>query len=178
MSFLIVAVAQWAVVLVLVGALAVWWLSVPRVRLELVVGGVVAVILVALAVKGTSLAWTDPRPFVVDGQAPLFPHPADNGFPSDHTTITAAVAGVVLAARRVWGAGLLVLSALIGAARVAANVHHVPDIIAGLLLGLVCAAVAVAVARVVVARVTARRELNDWGMPGRRVAGTPTVPSA
>jgi undecaprenyl-diphosphatase len=176
MSFIVVAVAQWAVVLVGAGALAAWWRADPRLRLELVVGGIVTVVLAALAVKGASLLWSDPRPFVVDGQVPLFPHAADNGFPSDHTTFTAAVAGVVLAARRVWGAALVALSALIGAARVAAHVHHVPDILAGLVLGLACAAVAVALARLVVARLTAHRELNGLGMPVRRVAGRPAAP--
>ncbi|MEP6630401.1 MAG: phosphatase PAP2 family protein [Lapillicoccus sp.] len=175
MDALVVVVAQWAVFLVLAGALAAWWRATPSGRFELVVGGVLAVVLVALAVKGASLLWNDPRPFVVDGQAPLFAHPDDNGFPSDHASFAAAVSGVVLAARRVWGLALLVVSALVGAARVAAHVHHVPDVIAGLLLGLACAAVAVALARVVVARVTARRELTPWGTPGRRVSGATTA---
>lgn len=168
MDAVVTAVAQGAIGLVVVGALVVWALSSPRARLELVVGGILAVVLVAVAVKGMSLLWSDPRPFVVDGQPPLFAHPDDNGFPSDHTAFTAAVAGVVLAARRLWGIGLLVLSALIGVARVLAHVHHVPDIVGGLLVGLVCAALAVCLARLVAGRVTARRELSPWGRPGRR----------
>ena len=175
MNDLITAVAQGAIVLVLVGALAAWAVSSPRTRLELVVGGILAVVLVALAVKGTSLVWSDPRPFVVDGQPPLFDHPDDNGFPSDHTAFTAAVAGVVLSARRVWGVALLVVSALIGAARVLAHVHHVPDVVGGFLLGLVCAALAVWLARPAVDRVVLRRELNAWGLPGRRRAGPGSV---
>lgn len=170
-SALVVAVAQGAIALVLLVAVLAWVRATPRGRFELLVGGLVAVVLVALAVKGSSLLWTDPRPFVVDGSAPLFDHPADNGFPSDHTTLAAAVSGVVFAARRAWGAALLAVTALIGAARVAAQVHHVPDVVAGLVIGLACAAVAVGLARLVVDRTTARRELHAIGMPGRRLAG-------
>ena len=171
MDAVVTAVAQGALFVVLGVALVVWVRSTSRVRFELVVSGLLAVDLVALAVKGASLVWSDPRPFVVDGQPPLFPHPDDNGFPSDHTTLAAAVSGVVLFARRLWGIALLVVSALIGAARVAAHVHHVPDVVAGFVIGLVCAALAVALARAVVDRVASRRELGPWGIPGRPVAG-------
>lgn len=175
MNAVVTAVAQGALFVVLGAALAAWVVSTPRIRLELVVGGLLAVVLVAIAVKGASLVWSDPRPFVVDGQPPLFAHPDDNGFPSDHTTVAAAVSGVVLAARRLWGVALLVVSALIGAARVAAHVHHVPDVVGGFLIGLVCAALAVALARVVADRVASRRELGPWGVPGRRLAGERAV---
>ncbi len=171
MDAVVVAVAQGAIVLVLLVALLAWARSPPRGRFELVVGGLLAVVLVALAVRGASLVWTDPRPFVVDGTTPLFDHPADNGFPSDHTTLAAAVSGLVLAARRAWGAALLAVTALIGAARVLAHVHHVPDVVAGLVIGLACAAVAVGVAHVVVDRTLSQRELHPIGMPGRRRTG-------
>lgn len=151
-NVVVVALAQGAIVLVLVGALAAWAVSSGRARVELVVGGVLAVVVVALAVKGASLVWSDPRPFVVDGQPPLFDHPDDNGFPSDHTALAAAVSGVVLAARRLLGVALLVVSALIGVARVVAHVHHVPDVVGGFVIGLVCAALAVGLARLLVDR--------------------------
>jgi membrane-associated phospholipid phosphatase len=81
--------------------------------------------------------YTDPRPFVVDlSIKPLFAHPADNGFPSDHTALAATVALVVMMYRRWLGAALLAAGIVLGAARVAAHVHHVPDIAAGVLIAL------------------------------------------
>jgi undecaprenyl-diphosphatase len=98
------------------------------------------VLLVSVGVKVAGRLWTDPRPFVVDHIVPLISHPADNGFPSDHTALATAVAAVVLLWHRRAGAALLVLAVLIGTARVGAHVHHWPDIIAGFAIGVVCAA--------------------------------------
>ncbi len=78
------------------------------------------------------LVHDDPRPFVLDpSQPPLFPHGAEDGFPG-HTTYAATAALVVAAVRRRLGLLLLASAILGGLARVAANVHHVQDIIAAL----------------------------------------------
>jgi undecaprenyl-diphosphatase len=145
MDTLIVAVAQYAIFLVALGGLLTWWLVDRREKVRLAVQAVLAVALVAVLVKVAGMVHTDPRPFVVDPSLrPLFPHPADNGFPSDHTALTAAVAVVVARYRGGLGALLLVVSAGIGAARVAAHVHHTQDIVAGLLLGGLAALLALA----------------------------------
>jgi undecaprenyl-diphosphatase len=134
-------VANYALYAVALGAV-LSWLRVPRVdKAPLAVAAVVAVLLVAVGVKIAGTVWTDPRPFVVDHTTPLIPHPADNGFPSDHTALATAVAAVVLLWHRRAGAALLVVAALLGAARVAAHVHHWPDIVAGFAIGLGCGAV-------------------------------------
>ncbi len=163
MHLLVLVLAQFALYAVaLVAGLA--WLGVPRAdKVTLAVAAVVAVLVVAVGVKGLGMVWTDPRPFVVDHHAPLFAHPADNGFPSDHTALATAVSAVVLLWRRRVGAVLLVVSVLIGAARVAAHVHHVPDILAGLALGVVAAALGALVARLVAARLSARGRPSPAG---------------
>jgi membrane-associated phospholipid phosphatase len=142
MSFLVVAVAQYALFVVALGACVVW-LQLPRGdRLALAVQTLVTVVAVAVLVKVAGAVHSDPRPFVVHpGLAPLFPHPADNGFPSDHTALASAVAFLVIVRRRTWGALLLMLSLALGAARVAAHVHHVEDIACGLVIGALAAAV-------------------------------------
>ena len=66
----------------------------------------------------------------------MFPHPADNGFPSDHTALATAISVVVWQYRRRVAWAMVVLSVLIGAARVAAHVHHTQDIVAALIIGL------------------------------------------
>lgn len=104
--------------------------------------------LVGLALVGIGI-WvaarhTDPRPFVHDpASTPLFPHPADNGFPSDHSAAAALLAVLVFRYRRLIGALLAVGAVLIAVARVAAHVHHAQDVVAGLGIGAVAGAVAI-----------------------------------
>ncbi len=153
----IVGVATYALAVVALGALVCWWQAVPRERLVMLVAGALTLGLSGLAILAAAHAWTDPRPFVVDGRPPLIVHVADNGFPSDHTTIGVAVAATVLAWRRLLGAALLLVALAVGAARVAAHVHHVPDVVGGAVIGLACAAAGVLLARRAVALLEARR---------------------
>lgn len=93
----------------------------------------------ALVGAGIWLAATlhaDPRPFVQDPSTPaLFPHPADNGFPSDHAAAGGLLAALASRHKPVLGALATVGTVLIAAARVAAHVHHVQDVVAGLTIG-------------------------------------------
>ena len=77
-------------------------------------------VLVAVMVKASGAIHVDPRPFVQNPAVkPLFPHPADNGFPSDHTALAIAISVVVWRYRRSVAWVMLVVSVLIGVARVA-----------------------------------------------------------
>lgn len=147
MHVLTIALATYAVYLIPLSAALLWW-RVPRHdKLGLAAVGVLTI---ALALAGIGLAgylWTDPRPFVVDGTTPLIPHAANNGFPSDHTTLAAAIAAALYPWRRRLATSLLLLALVVGAARVAAHVHHIPDIIGGLLIGIAAAALAVTTVR-------------------------------
>lgn len=68
------------------------------------------------------------RPFVILGIQPLVAHAADNGFPSDHTLLTAALAaGLWFVSRRLSLVAWIVACA-VGYARVAAYVHWPIDI--------------------------------------------------
>ncbi|GAA2746296.1 hypothetical protein GCM10009868_31130 [Terrabacter aerolatus] len=154
---LVTLLATYTLFLVLLVA-AVVWLTLDRPRkVELVVAGVVALAVVGVLIVVTGDLWTDPRPFVVDGVAPAIAHAADNGFPSDHTAAAAAVAGLVLAYRRRIGILLVLLAVVVGMSRVAAHVHHVPDIIGGLGIGLIAASAGVTLARVAMRAWAARQ---------------------
>lgn len=87
-----------------------------------------------LLAKLTANWISDPRPFVETGKAPLIPGALDNGFPSDHTLLVAAVATVVSLAN--WKIGLIIwaLALVIGLARVYAGVHHLLDIAGSFIL--------------------------------------------
>jgi len=135
MDGLIAVTAQYLLFLILLVA-AVTWLVLPRQdKVGLAAQAVVSLIFTVALVKIAAAIHTDPRPFVVDPSIkPLFAHSGDNGFPSDHTALGATVALLVMAYRRMIGVVLLALSLLVGAARVAAQVHHLQDIIAALLI--------------------------------------------
>ncbi len=77
-----------------------------------------------------------PRPFMVSDIAPLFPHSADNGFPSEHVLFALIIASVVFAYNRKLGVILVILGLIVGSARVIANVHHPIDIIGGIVIAL------------------------------------------
>lgn len=148
----IIVVAQYAIGLVALGGLIVWLRASRPDKVALAVEVIIAVLAALVLIKVTGALHNDPRPFVQDPTLqPLFPHGPDNGFPSDHTALTSAIAFVVMAHRRAWGVGLLVVSVLIGAARVAAHVHHWQDIGAGLVVGLVAALIGILVWRAICA---------------------------
>lgn len=146
MNNLISTFAQYLLFVVLAAA-TVFWLSLPgRDKVGLAVQAIASLVLVVVLIKVAATLYTDPRPFVADPSIrPLFAHSADNGFPSDHTAVAATVAFLVMIYHRWFGAGLLAASLVLGASRIAAHVHHVPDIVAGVLI----AALAVALASVI-----------------------------
>jgi membrane-associated phospholipid phosphatase len=135
--------AQYLLFPILLAAFFIWLtLSRPD-KVGLAVQGMVSLVIVVVLVKLAAVAHTDLRPFVVDPSVKaLFVHPADNGFPSDHTAMGVTVALLVMRYRRWQGAVLLVASIFLGVARVASQVHHAQDIVAGALI----AAVAVGIA--------------------------------
>jgi membrane-associated phospholipid phosphatase len=128
--------------LYVVAAIAVLvWLTVPRPeKVAMSVEMVVGLVAVAVLVKVAGAMHTDPRPFVENPSLhPWFSHPADNGFPSDHTAVAAVTSFVVVRRRLAVGVCLLAITAMIAAARVLAHVHHVQDVVAGGVIGLVAA---------------------------------------
>ena len=159
---LIAAVAQYTLFAVLASAAVVWWTLGQRERLAVLVALVLAVVVGGGLLLAAAVGWYDPRPFVVEGTIPLFPHAPDNGFPSDHTIAATLVAGVVMGFRLRTGLALLFASILLGAARVAAQVHHVPDVVAGVLIGLAAAAVGVTLAHAAIG------SWAGWRLPWRR----------
>jgi undecaprenyl-diphosphatase len=81
------------------------------------------------------------RPFVVNNFTPLIPHAANNGFPSDHTTLCMFFASLVFYNNKKLGIVGFILTLLVGLSRVAAGVHSITDIIGGLVIGFVAATV-------------------------------------
>ena len=97
MNNLIVAVAQYLPFLIVVAATGIWFFLPRRDKVGLGVQAVVSLVVAVVLIKVAAAIHTDLRPFVVDPSIkPLFAHPADNGFPSDHTTLAATAALLVM----------------------------------------------------------------------------------
>lgn len=79
----------------------------------------------------------NPRPFVIGHFVPLITHAADNGFPSDHSLISFAIASVVFLFHKKWGLILVVLGFIVGFSRVYAGIHHPIDIFGSFMISIV-----------------------------------------
>jgi undecaprenyl-diphosphatase len=155
--------------LYVVAALAVVvWLTVPRPEKVAMAGEmIVGLVVVAILVKVAGALHTDPRPFVQDPSLhPWFSHSTDNGFPSDHTAVAAVTSFVVVRRRVAAGAVLLAITVLIAGSRVMAHVHHVQDVVAGGVIGLVAAAVGALAWRVASAAPPVRRVTGETASRG------------
>lgn len=78
------------------------------------------------------------RPFVAGHYTPLFAHPNDASFPSDHLCALGGVTGGAWMGSRLLGVASAVLAALVAFARVYAGVHWVDDVVAGFVIGVAC----------------------------------------
>ena len=68
---------------------------------------------------------------------PYFVSSTDNGFPSDHTVVSALLGLIVLRYSRKLGMAVLLVTLLIGIARVIAGVHHSKDILGGFVIAVI-----------------------------------------
>lgn len=137
MSSLIIFGAQYLYLVIVIGALWYIFLQKKEMRLKIVVCAMIALPLSYVIAKAMSLLYYDPRPFVVGQFVPLLPHAPDNGFPSDHTLLSSAVAAVIFFFHRKTGLILFVVTFLVGTARVLAGIHHFVDILGSIVIATV-----------------------------------------
>jgi undecaprenyl-diphosphatase len=141
-------IAQYLLWVMVAGFAAVWVLAEHRRgKLELAAQAVVGLVFALVFLYIAKSVHHDPRPFVENPQVtPLFGHGRDDGFPSDHSIAAGLIATLVLVRHRVIGLAFSAAAIAIAWARVAAHVHHLQDVVAGLLLGALAAIVAIVVA--------------------------------
>ena len=135
--------AQYLLFIMVAGFAAFWLFGTDRVgKLRLGGAAVIGLILAGVFLVVAGKLHSDPRPFVQNPRLhPLFAHARDNGFPSDHSIAAGLIAGLVLTRSRLWGAVFAVAAFCVAAARVAAHVHHLQDVVAGLILGGIAAVI-------------------------------------
>ncbi len=129
--------AQYAYLVVV--SIAIWFFisSVLSIRTSILVVGTLSSTIAFVADKILNKFIESPRPFVVEHITPLFPHVANNGFPSEHTLFATVIASVLFVYNKKVGTLLFLLAFCIGVARVLANVHHLIDIIGGIAIGVI-----------------------------------------
>lgn len=146
---------------ILAACFALIWLLVEgrHGKVTLACATVIGLVLVLVLILIAGAVHNDPRPFV-DNPAlrPLISHGPDNGFPSDHSAAAALIATLVILRHRWFGAALAVGALAVAWARVAAHVHHVQDVVAGLAIGAAAGWAGALLAGVLITRVAARTD--------------------
>lgn len=147
-------VAQYLLYVMAVAFVLIWLFAERGLgRIQLAISAVVGLIFCGIFIYAAAHLHTDPRPFVGHPSVhPLFKHAADNGFPSDHSVAAGLIATLVIVRHRLIGAVLALCAIAIAAARVHAEVHHLQDVVAGLLFGVLAAIIGMLAARLVLAR--------------------------
>jgi undecaprenyl-diphosphatase len=140
---IIVFVAQYFLYLSALIAVCYWFTCPTTTKIELVVRWAIGGALALAMAKIASQLYYDPRPFVSDHIKPLFAHPADNGFPSDHALLISLLGFTVMSYSRRVGAVLLAIAVAVGSARIAAHVHHPVDILGSFLISAVATMAAI-----------------------------------
>lgn len=152
MDTVIVWVAQGLLWVMGAAWIMVWVFVSRRDGLASAAGQVVAAAIIGLGLMLVAQALHhDPRPFVENPAVhPLFPHAADDGFPSDHAVAAGAMTGLVATRFRFLWTPFALAAVAICWARVAAHVHHLQDVVAGMVIGVVAAVVGWLISRLVV----------------------------
>ncbi|HKC77285.1 MAG TPA: phosphatase PAP2 family protein [Gaiellaceae bacterium] len=88
-------------------------------------------------------AYDRPRPYVTHHISHPWSNTTDASFPSDHTTVSFAIAFAVLAFDVAAGWIFLVIAAIIGIGRLFIGAHYPSDILVGIVVGLLAAGVVV-----------------------------------
>lgn len=152
MDFIVIAGAEYLIYLFLI-AFVYWAYSRTADRKQVIVVTIVASIIAFALSRFLSMLIDNPRPFT-EGLAPLFYHVSDNGFPSDHTLVSATAAFVVYAYNKYLGRLFLAGALTIGLCRVLANVHHLEDILGAVAV----AALAVFISYIITKHLTTGRK--------------------
>jgi undecaprenyl-diphosphatase len=137
METAIIFLAQYFVYVGLLVA-AIFCVLLPRTKQKhLALYGMIALPATYIVAKLLSLSYYNPRPFVVGHFIPLIAHAADNGFPSDHTLLLAAVASIFYPYNKKASWVMWIITLVVGLSRVAAGIHHDIDIIGAIVIAIV-----------------------------------------
>ena len=139
MNSLIIFGAKYLFVLNILVVLIYFFTLSKNKKREFFLLALIALPAIYIIAKLSGLFFYDPRPFVSDNIIPLINHAPDNGFPSDHTLISTALAMLVFFYNKKLGVFLGIIAILVGISRILSGVHHPVDIIGGIVISIVIA---------------------------------------
>lgn len=116
-----------------------------RPRLWILRWAITAAVLLVLSYALAQLAgavYHNPRPFTTSHVPPLTPHAPDNGFPSDHALLAAALVAIVALVDFWWTPPFVILAVLVDWGRVGSGLHHVADVVGSSVLVALAAGIA------------------------------------
>lgn len=141
MDTAIIFCAQYLLYFVVLGLIVAWFLLGREDKKRFIISTLIACIVAYGIAKLASHLYFDPRPFVSEHIKPLIKHAADNGFPSDHALFTMTLTAATFFFSRKVASVMLVMTVLVGVARILAHVHSPLQIIAGWVFGIIGAVV-------------------------------------
>lgn len=117
--------------------LLVLWVVDGKIKKEIVVHAVFTALVAWILTEVIKAFVPSVRPFHLNGFDPLtLTIPQDSAFPSTHTAAAFAMSVTIFKHDKKVGVLYLVMSAMVGMARIIAQVHYPTDIIAGAIIGL------------------------------------------
>lgn len=136
-NFLIIFGAKYLFLAIIV-ICVFYFLKQSRIRQkQMAVLGAVSLPFTYVIAKIAGLFYYDPRPFVESGIAPMIPHAADNGFPSDHTLICAGLAAMLYSFNKKAGILAWIITLMVGFFRVFAGLHHLIDVLGSIIIAII-----------------------------------------
>ena len=137
MNSIIIFCASYLYLFVVLGIGIAWLKTNKDTKVQFIVATIIAGVIAFILSRIASKLYYDPRPFVTQHVKPLISHAADNGFPSDHALLTGMLTAITYFYNKKVALGMLVLTVIIGVARILAKVHSPLDISAGWLFGVI-----------------------------------------
>ncbi|WP_424187284.1 phosphatase PAP2 family protein [Actinokineospora sp. G85] len=136
-EFLATAVTDGVILVLGVLLLLSWWRArtSDATAMAKALLGPAAVVVAYLASEVAKVLWRQDRPCRTAPSLIECPEVGDWSFPSNHATIAAAAATALLWSGWRWGAAGVVLAVVAASSRVLTGVHHVHDVVAGVVLG-------------------------------------------
>jgi len=137
MDSIIVFCAEYLILFVIAGIGLAWLQTTKNLKLQFIVASILASVIAFVLSRIAAKLYYDPRPFVTQHVKPLIAHQTDNGFPSDHALLTGTLTAITYFFNKKVALGMLVLTIIVGIARILAKVHSPLDIAASWAIGII-----------------------------------------
>lgn len=135
-NFLFIFSAKYLYAVIIAVAIFYFLRQSSATRKQMIILGILVLPITYVAAKILGHFYYDPRPFVQHNFTPLIPHEPNNGFPSNHTLLSAAISAVVYPFSRKTSIILWIMTALVGISRVYVGVHHFIDICGSVIISI------------------------------------------